>query len=244
MTRQAGYLASLFNVPPLIFRFQFNPEMVQEKRSFGYEPTNSFGQWGFTQAGAALSAGGSALSVAAGLVTGAYQDLKGMGPLLLATKPLQPKAEGGEPREIELEFRLDATYPGPLDGSDHYGGSILPDLAILRSFVNPAWGLTDMITMIGAKQWTCPPSPPPCTFKYAGLSIDCVMESLEIKHTEFGEDRNPIRAEVSCTLKEQSQSLSPLIETFERVGYAARGLVRPGALTDVAAVSPVIGAFF
>ncbi len=101
-----------------------------------------------------------------------------------------------------------------------------------------------MISMIGTKKWTCPPSPPLCTFKYAGLNIDCVMESLEIKHTEFGEDRNPIRAEVSCTLKEQSYSISPLVETFERAGYAARGLVRPGGLTDVVAVSPVIGAFF
>ncbi len=88
MTRQAGYLASLFNVPPLIFRFQFNPEMVQEKRSYGYEPGNSFGQWGFQAAGAALSAGGGALSVAAGLATGAYEDLKGMGPQLIGTKPL------------------------------------------------------------------------------------------------------------------------------------------------------------
>ena len=243
MTRKAGYLASLFNVPPLIFRFQFNPEVVQEKRSFGYEGSDSFGQWGFSAAGAALSAGGSALSRAVGLISGAYQDLKGMGPILIGTKPLH--ATDGSPREIELEFRLDATYPGPLDGSDHYGGSILPDLAILRSFVNPAWGLSDMISMIGAKKWTCPPSPPLCTFKYADLNIDCVMESLEIKHTEFGEDRNPIRAEVSCTLKEQSYSVSPLIEYLERVAYyTEKGLVRPGGLTDVAAVSPVIGAFF
>jgi hypothetical protein len=242
MTRKAGYLASLFNIPPLIFRFQFNPEMVQEKRSFGYDSSNSFGQWGFNAAGAALSAGGGALSTAKNVLLGGYQDVKGMGPILLGTKPLQ--ATDGSPREIELEFRLDATYPGPLDGNDHYGGSILPDLAILRSFVNPAWGLTDMISMVGAKKWTCPPSPPPCTFKYAGLSIDCVMESLEIKHTEFDEDRNPIRAEVSCTLKEQSYSVPPLIETIERLGYAGRGLVRPGGLTDVVAVSPVIGAFF
>jgi hypothetical protein len=242
MTRKAGYLASLFNVPPLIFRFQFNPEMVQEKRSYGYEASNSFGQWGFNAAGNALSAGGGFLTTATNLVSGAYQDLKGMGPVLVGTKPLQ--ATEGSPREIELEFKLDATYPGPLDGSDHYGGSILPDLAILRSFMNPAWGMSDMISMIGAKKWNCPPSPPLCTFKYAGLNIDCVMESLEIKHTEFGEDRNPIRAEVSCTLKEQSFSVSPMIETFERAAYAARGLVRPGGLTDVVAVSPVIGAFF
>ena len=49
MDRKTGYLANILNVPPLIFRFQFNPEMLIEKKSYKYEQANSFGQWGSTR---------------------------------------------------------------------------------------------------------------------------------------------------------------------------------------------------
>ena len=47
--RSTGYLASLINVPPLIFRFQYNPEMLQEKKTYKYQEANAFGQWGADQ---------------------------------------------------------------------------------------------------------------------------------------------------------------------------------------------------
>ena len=43
--RKPGYLASIDNVPPLIFRFQINPDIMTEKRSFKWEEVNSFGSW-------------------------------------------------------------------------------------------------------------------------------------------------------------------------------------------------------
>ena len=65
-------------------------------------------------------------------------------------KPLEPVE--GDPRTFELEFKLDASVAGPLDGDDHYGGSILPDLAVLRSFMVPSWKATDLAKMLVGRQ--------------------------------------------------------------------------------------------
>src|ERR1700736_5585783 len=101
--RRAGYLASLDNVPPLIFRFQFNPENITDKKSYNYESANGFGQWGFDQAAAASGF----LATLAGL----SKDVKEIGALLVRTKPLQPKE--GQDRQISLDLVLDARIPGP-----------------------------------------------------------------------------------------------------------------------------------
>ena len=229
--RKTGYLANFLNIPPLIFRVQFNPDLLTEKKSYKYDQANSFGQWGFDQKAAT-----------SGFVSGAlgyYDDAREIGSLLVATRPLE--ATEGELRSFELEFKLDASVPGPVDGSSHYGGSITPDLAVLRSFMVPTYTGTDLLKMMVNRRVGCFNRPPTSTLNYAGLSVECVMTDLTIKHTAFKDDGDPLRAEVSCTLKEQTFSIDPLIGTVERLVDVARSYKRAGIGTDFAVNAPAVG---
>jgi hypothetical protein len=229
--RKTGYLANVLNIPPLIFRFQFNPDLLTEKKSYKYDQANAFGQWGFDR----TSAASGALSAAVGVL----DDFKEIGSLLVATKPLE--AIEGEPGAFELEFKLDASVPGPLDGDSHYGGSITPDLAVLRSFMTPAYSVIDVAKMIANHRVGCFNRPPTCTLNYAGLSLDCVMSDLSIKHTAFQDNGDPLRVEVSCTLKEQTFSTDPIIGMIKRNIDIARSYHRAGIGTDFKVNAPIVG---
>src|SRR6266542_748064 len=209
MDRKTGYLASIFNIPPLIFRFQFNPALLSEKKAFKYDPANSFGKWGFDQTSAASGVLKSAI--------GFYQDIEEIGSLLIGVKPLEPVE--GDPRSIK------------------------PDLALLRSFMVPTWTAGDLLKTIAAKKWVCFTSPPPCTLNYGGINAECVMTDLNIKHVLFQDNGDPLRAEVTCTLKEQSFSLDPVIGTVTRLIDVAKSYNRAGIGTDFAANTPIVGAF-
>ena len=156
-------------------------------------------------------------------------------------KPLEPVE--GDPRTFELEFKLDASVPGPLDGDDHYGGSILPDLALLRSFMVPSWKATDLAKMLVGGKWVCFTNPPACTLNYAGMKVECAMTDLNIKMVAFKDDGDPLRAEVQCTLKEQSFSTDPVVGTIERLVDVAKSYDRKGFGTDFLANTPIVGAF-
>lgn len=229
--RKTGYLANALNIPPLIFRFQFNPDLVTEKKSYKYDQAHSFGQWGFDQNAAAKPGLPSLL--------GAVDDIKEIGSLLVATRPLE--AVEGELRTFELEFKLDASVPGPVDGASHYDGSITPDLAVLRSFMTPTWTAPDVVRMIANRRVACFTRPPTCTLNYAGLSVECVMTDLTVKHTAFKDDGDPLRAEVSCTLKEQTFSTDPLVGLVKRTVDVARSYNRAGIGTDFAVNAPLFG---
>jgi len=234
-----GYLANVLNIPPLIFRFQYNPDFLQEKKSYKYKESNSFGQWTFDRA----QAGAGAI----GTLSGLYDDVKEIGSLLVATKPLEP--EEGDQRTFSLDFVLDASVPGPEDGGDHFGGSIEPDLAVLRSFVNPSWDLIDVIKMIGKKEVACFSKPPECSLFYGGISSTCVMTDLNIKMvsffpTESDSAGKPLRAEVSVTLKEQSFSVTPIVDLGKRLIGVARSYGRPTIGEDFLATTPILNLFF
>lgn len=233
MERKTGYLANILNIPPLIFRFQYNPELLTEKKSYKYDQANSFGQWGFDQR--------SAASGFFGTLAGSYKDAKEIGSLLVATKPLEPVE--GELRTFELEFKLDASAPGPLDGGDHYGGSILPDLAVLRSFVTPSWDVLDVVKMVSDRRVACFNKPPACTLNYGGLSVESVMTDLTIKLVAFKDDGDPLRAEAQCTLKEQTYSTDPIVGWVKRNVHVAMSYNRAGIGTDFLANTPIVGAF-
>jgi hypothetical protein len=232
MDRKTGYLASFNNTPPLIFRFQFNPELLTEKKTFKYDPANAFGKWGLDQ-----TAAESGIMKLYGL----YKDVEEWGSLLIGVKPLEPVE--GDPRSFELEFKLDASVPGPLDGDDHYGGSILPDLALLRSFMVPSWKATDLGKMLVGGKWVCFTNPPACTLNYAGVKVECAMTDLSIKLVAFKNDGDPLRAEVQCTLKEQAFSIDPVVGTIERLVDVAKSYDRKGFGQDFLANTPIIGAF-
>jgi Contractile injection system tube protein len=238
MPRKTGYLASIDNIPPLIFRFQFNPDILSEKKSFKYEEANSLGTWKFDQASA-----GAAIGRLAG-ARGLWKDVKEIGALLVATKPLEPVA--GDQRQFSIDFSLDATRPGLMDGDDHYGGSIAPDLAVLRSFMNPSIDASDVLKMLASGFKDLPPCwnrPPDCTLVYGGHSVTCVMTDLNIKITAFKDDGSPQRADVSVTLKEQTFSASPIAEFVTRHIDVAKSYHRKGFGQDVLAVTPILNLF-
>src|SRR5262249_23578859 len=171
MERKTGYLSSISlipTLPPLIFRFQFNPDLMSEKKSYRYKEANGFGRWTFDQTAAA--------SGFFGTIGGLIKDVKETGSLIIATKPLE--AEGGDPRTFSIDFSLDATIPGPMDGpmnvATHYGGSIEPDLAVLRAFMVPTVDVIDIGKMFGG-DFPCLNKPPECNLFYGGLSVTCVM---------------------------------------------------------------------
>ncbi|WP_046733773.1 hypothetical protein [Streptomyces humi] len=218
MARTAGYLANLLAVPPLIFRFQFNPELLSEKKSFAYRETTSFGKWAFDQTRASSGFGN---------VSGAVNDLKEIGSLLVGTKALE--ADTGKPRTFALDFALDARalpdIPAQQSGEGQaaddarFGGRIEPSLAVLRSFMNPAWDpVNDVLAWFSAAKTFCPPARPPvCTLKLGGIDLDCVMTDLNIKITKFKPDLTPERAEVSLTLNEQTASVSTGLDVLDRL---------------------------
>lgn len=244
--RSTGYLASLINMPPLIFRFQYNPEMLQEKKTYKYQEANAFGQWGTDQFAAApglFSSVGNFFTAAGAL----YKDVKEIGARLVHTKPLDPVE--GEQRTFALDFKLNAKEPGPLDGKQHYAdlthperGSLEPDLALLRSFMNPAYDLIDVAKALGGSE-SCWKRPPECSLIYGGLSVTCVMTDLNIKMVEFFDDGKPSRADVSVSLKEQTFSPGPIIEFLKRNFDVGRSYVRQGIGTDFAAVTPIVNLF-
>lgn len=229
-------LANIYQIPPLIFRFQYNPTILQEKKRYKFQQSNVTGQWGFDQTTAA--AGGF------DKLTGVWEDLKEIGPLLTATKPYEPLE--GEPRKFSIEFPLDALEPGPRETGPHYNGSIEPDLAVLRSFMYPSWDSLDILAMLGngifKGDWNLPcwNSPPMCTLVIGPLSFDCIMEDLDIKITDFKEDLSPARAEIKVSLAEQTHSTTPVTDFLIRKIAAGRALGREGIAEDVAAASPVI----
>lgn len=240
--RKTGYLANILNVPPLIFRFQFNPELMSDKKSFKYVAADSFGEWGFDKTKAASGF----LSTLGGL----SDDVKDIASLLTGVKPLH--AEEGGDRTIALDFKLVAgEYPeGLLDESDGYERTTIePELALLRSFMYPAWDLIDVGKMIFTQDVQCWSRPPECSLVYGGLSLTCVMTDLNIKVTDFDEeDASPMRADVSLTLKEQPWSYSPLVDFVKRHYNVALSYGRPGYWSeDLPAVIPggtqIVGLF-
>ena len=235
MARKTGYLASISLVPtlpPLIFRFQFNPDLLSEKKSYRYKEANGFGRWAFDQTAASTGV--------IGALTGALKDLNEIGSLIIATKPLE--AEGGDQRTFSIDFALDATIPGPMDSDNHYGGSIEPDLAVLRAFMVPTVDVVDIVKMVGGN-FPCLNKPPPCNLFYGGLSVTCVMTDLNIKVTAFKDDGKASRADVSVTLKEQSFSLTPIVELFTRNINVAKSYNRKGFGSDVLATTPILNLF-
>lgn len=232
-----GYLACWNALPPLVFRFQFNPETLTEKKGYKYKEVENFGNWAFDKTSAALRADKPWYVKLATAPAAAIDDLKELGPQLVRTHPLE--AECGDQRTFALDFVLDGNVRpegATAEVGNLYGGDISPDLALLRSFVNPGLDTGSLIDWI--KNIDKPFAPPLCTLIYGGINTDCVMESLSIKVTRFNPDTSPARAEISIALKQQTYAISPLIELIERYVNLARTMGRQGYGSDYVNVLP------
>ncbi len=238
-----GYIANLLVAPPLIFKFQFHPEMLSEKKSFDYNNDQDDGSWKFDKTKEGIGKVKSAPGLgAAALKTptvafGFLGDVPHFGPKLVATRSLKPAT--GRPRSFALEFALDAREKPGEAGSPV--GRIEPDLAVLRSFMNPGFDLVRDIPALagGAEIWKAPPT---CNLRLGDIDLTCVMNDLNIKITKFKPDLTPERAEVSITLSEDTRSWSTVLDVITRNVEALRYLFG-GKLTgeDVAQQLPGYG---
>jgi hypothetical protein len=239
MKRKTGYLANITNTPPLIFRFQFNPELMSEKKSFTYREANSFGPWEFDK-GAKGAIGG---------FLGVLDDMKDWGSQLVGTKPLE--ADAGKPRTFALDFVLDAR-PLPdipekeaiaaVQGDKRFGNRIEPSLAVLRSFMNPSWDLlSDVLAWAGPTSFCPPTRPPTCNLKLGDVDLECVMTDLNIKVTKFKPDLTPERAEISLSLSEQTHSIATSLDTIGRAVEVAKSYWQLDFWEDVAQTLPGAG---
>lgn len=225
MARQTGFLANVLNVPPLVFRFQFNPDLMSDRKSYKYEPGSS-GQW-------SLKKGKDSPGSIEGLIG---LDLQSVGPRLINTKKLDPKE--GEHRVISIDFQLDGSQELPPEVRNRLD-SIEPDLAVLRSFMYPSYAMTDLPKVLKATGVVAAPSKPPeCNLVYGGTRLTCVMTDLNIKITSFNDDGSPLRADVSVTLKEQPLSYSPLVEFLERLVDSSKAVMGL-SVKEVAVASPI-----
>jgi hypothetical protein len=229
MARQTGFLANVLNVPPLIFRFQFNPDLMSDRKSYKYDP-GSTGRWDLKKD--ENSPGG--IEGLIGL------DLQSVGPRLINTPQLV--AGQGEHRVVSIDFQLDGRPDLPDEVKSRLG-SIEPDLAVLRSFMYPSYAMTDLPDVLTASGLSkAPKKPPECNLVYGGTRLTCVMTDLNIKITSFNDDGSPLRAEVSVTLKEQTLSYSPLTEFISRFVDSSKAMM--GLSLQEAAIASPIGFLF
>jgi hypothetical protein len=228
MPRKTGFLANILNVPPLIFRFQFNPDLMSDKKSYKYDPVD-FGRWSLKE-----GEGSKGIETVIGL------DLQSVGPKLINTKRLKPIE--GDHRVIALDFQLDSSPDLPQESRSRLG-SIEPDLAVLRSFMYPSYAMTDLPKVLAATGLKAPPTAPPeCNLVYGSVRLTCVMTDLNIKITAFNDDSSPRRAEISVTLKEQTFSYSPLTEFITRFIDSSKAMM--GLSLEEAAIASPIGFLF
>ena len=235
----SGYIANVLQVPPLVFRFQMNPTVLSEKRSFEYKD----------QPAAAVTPVPTAkpdekpsmLGAVTGFLGGAYEGAKKLGPKLTAMTPVSAGPQAGKPRVIELEFPLDANWTEP-DGSYRWGSPRIDlDLQILRSFVNPGLAITDVLDALGGvflDKW----KPPELSLRYGGVSLTGVMTDLNIKVVSFFDDGSPLRAEINAVIKEQTYSIAAVTGTIGRLLDTGNAALRT-PIGDIAAASPIGGLF-
>lgn len=229
---EGGFLASIDNVPPLVFRFQFNPEILSDKKSFTYNP-GEMGNWAFDKTDAAKGF--------FKVVEGLLDDTREYASRLIQVKPLA--AVTGEPRVFTIDFALDGSVADAGATRPRYAdNSIEPDLAVLRAFMYPSLDVIAFSKAIfsgkaRAELGTKWKDPPDCTLAIGPINVKCKMTDLNIKITAFNPDMTPLRAEVNASLKEHSWSFHPLREFLTRNVSIAESYVRGGSFTLLSDVS-------
>lgn len=207
-----GYLAQILTVPPLIYPFQYNPTLITDTRRLNWE------ERGLTP----KKKGASGLGSLVGDAKNAWEEMGRMfsgGQL----KKFKHDAE----RTISFKFVIDGRdrRPGEPARRREQDGSILADLAVIRSFTYPE--LIDLPALAGVMfgggtkaEWSKVffNEPPSTVLVFGGSSVDGYITELRITETQFNGDLNPIRAEIDITMVEKVNSLSAVVDTVKRVG--------------------------
>ncbi|QQM44580.1 CIS tube protein [Streptomyces liliifuscus] len=209
-----GYLAQLLTIPPLIYPFQYNPAQISDSRRLNWStdrtPNKEKGYFrGLTR----------------------QLELKGQRFSGSTLKSFKADAE----RTVSFRFVIDGRElrPGEPARRRDGSGSILGDLAVIRSFAYPqmvdvlklASGVVDAFS---AAAPTGPEpqdeiffhEPPPLLLVFGSTTVDGVVSELRINETQFNADLDPVRAEVEISMTERVDSLSFMIDTARRIGLA------------------------
>ncbi|MCT9078070.1 hypothetical protein [Streptomyces fulvoviolaceus] len=219
-----GYLAQLLTIPPLIYPFQYNPTQISDSRRLNWSTDRAPAEAkGITQ----------------------QLETKGMRFSGSTLKSFEANAE----RTVSFTFTVDGRElrPGEPARRRSDSGSILGDLAVIRSFAYPQ--MVDVLELVSGVVGTFSPGaapaagkpqdeiffhePPPLLLVFGSTTVDGLVTELRITETQFNADLDPVRAEVQISMTERVDSLSFMIDTAKRIGLTFYGT----AYEDIANVA-------
>jgi hypothetical protein len=204
-----GYLAQVLTVPPLIYPFQYNPSQINDSRKLNWQERSPTPR----------TSGSSMLGSVLGSLKPA---LEATGKTLSGSTLKSFKADAD--RTVNFKFLVDGRElrPGEPARRRPASGSILGDLAIIRSFAYPQ--MLDVLALAGAvgggADWNKVffNEPPPAVLVFGSTSVDGYVTDLRITETQFNADLDPVRAEIEITMVERIDSLSFVVDAVKRIG--------------------------
>ena len=149
-----------------------------------------------------------------------------LGRLFSAADLHQFQSEGD--RTISFRLVIDGREQRPGEPSSRReNGTILGDLAMLRSFVYPALleatDLLDAVLGSGCDRWSRIffNEPPTALLILGDRVTEAFVSNLNITENMFNANLDPVRAEVSITLIEKIDSLSFILDSAKRMYLTA-----------------------
>ncbi|WP_406259084.1 hypothetical protein OIA45_08850 [Streptomyces chartreusis] len=200
-----GYLAQLLTIPPLIYPFQYNPAQISDSRRLN---------WSTDRTPVSRETDGNRLER---ITSAAKHHLETQG-LRLSGSTLKSFKADAE-RTVNFRFVIDGRElrPGEPARRRTDSGSILGDLALIRSFAYPQMvSVLDVPSLVTDKIFFH--EPPPLLLVFGSTTVDGVVSELRINETQFNADLDPVRAEVEISMTERVDSLSFMIDTAKRIG--------------------------
>lgn len=215
-----GYLANILTIPPLIYPFQYNPQNLSDTKSLDLETRDPIITEARGVEGLIGSVKGGYKTRSLGAVTRASPEI--MGRTFSGAKMKTPK-EGD--RKLNFKFFIDGLEKRPGEPERRRkDGTILADIAILRSFVYPYVG--DLFNILKTaygndenrwmRAWFN--SPPTVILIMGDMSVEGFITDLKINETMFNDDLDPVRAEIEISMIEKIDSLSFIIDSVKRLG--------------------------
>ncbi len=223
-----GYLANMSSFPPIVYPFQYNPTEITDSKGVTWGKKTPIGE--AQGAGRALSAAQSMQSLGGPIAGG----MGAMGRLFSAADLHQFQAEGDRTIGFQLVIDGREQRPGEPDFR-RQDGTILGDLAMLRSFVYPAvleaTDLLDAALGSGCDRWSRIwfNEPPTALLVLGDRVTEAFVSDLRITETMFNANLDPVRAEVSLTLIEKIDSLSFLLNAVNRMYLTTAQAVIPAS---------------
>lgn len=217
-----GYLANINTLPPLIYPFQYNPQQLTDSKQVS---------WGKRLPIAANGGVEQRLnSVTSDPGSNPLQLLdvsaSAFGRLFSAANLKQIESEGD--RTLSFEFVIDGREARPGEPQRRReDGTVLADLAILRSFVYPQIAeLSEIFEAAlgsGSDRWSRVwfNEPPTALLIMGDLAMEGYVSNLQITETLFNSDLDPVRADISISLIEKIDSYAFILDSIKRIGRAA-----------------------